>query len=83
MNECIKWLKDYFRSRNNHSENPDRSANYFEAGLIDSLGLIELIDEIETKFNIRFNQEHFQDRRFSTIEGLAEIIEGLRINERK
>jgi len=51
-----------------------RHLNYFEAGLIDSLEIIELIVEIEGEYGIRFSQENFQDRRFSTIGGLEEII---------
>jgi len=52
--------------------------NYFEAGLIDSLGVIELIESIETEFNLKFTEENFQDRRFSTINGLAAIIQQIK-----
>ncbi|MBI4308465.1 MAG: acyl carrier protein [Chloroflexi bacterium] len=48
--------------------------NYFEAKLIDSLGVIELITEVEDHFGISFTDRDFQDRRFSTIGGLEEII---------
>ena len=48
--------------------------NYFEAGLIDSLGVIELITEVEGHWEIRFNEKHFQDRRFPTIKGLSDLI---------
>lgn len=52
--------------------------NYFEAGLIDSMGVIELIGDIEVNFGIQFNARHFQERRFATIGGLTEIIMELR-----
>ena len=48
--------------------------NIFEIGLIDSLGVILLIEDIETHFEIRFDEIDFQDRRFPTINGLSEII---------
>lgn len=50
------------------------SESYFELGWIDSFGVIELIADIEKEFNIKFNAVHFQDRRFSTVAGLSEII---------
>ena len=49
--------------------------SYFDAGWIDSLGLIEFVDELETHFNIRFSNDEFQDRSFSTIDGLAALVE--------
>ena len=49
--------------------------NYFENGWIDSLKFIELITQIEEKFGIRFSNDEFLDRKFSTIEGLTKIIE--------
>jgi D-alanine--poly(phosphoribitol) ligase subunit 2 len=55
--------------------------NYLENGWIDSLKFIELITQIEEKFGIRFSNDEFLDRKFSTIEGLIKIIE--RKNEKK
>ena len=51
--------------------------NYFEAGLIDSFGVIELITDIENEFGIRFNETHFQDRRFAVVSGLAKLVREL------
>ena len=48
--------------------------NYFDAGLINSLGIIDLIERIES---------HFQERRFSTIKGLSEIIHELQLETMK
>lgn len=79
----INWLKKWFISRNSLSQLPDNyeNQNYFEIGLIDSFNIIELVEAIETEFNIRFNQNHFQDKRFSSMNGLAEIIENLKQDE--
>lgn len=71
------WLLDWFKQRAPVTDNTpgdDLQLNYFEAGLIDSLGVIEMIAEVENHFGIRFNEKHFQDRRFSTIHGLSELI---------
>lgn len=80
MKIYIDWLKQWFINKNNLSEFPDsaENKNYFEMGLIDSFSVIELIEEIEVEFKIKFNQNHFQDRRFSTIQGLAEIIANIK-----
>lgn len=50
------------------------SGNIFEMRLVDSLGIIELIEAVESRFAVRFTEEHFLDRRFATIDGLTEII---------
>ncbi|MBI4679321.1 MAG: hypothetical protein HY748_17235 [Elusimicrobia bacterium] len=51
--------------------------DYFAAGLIDSLGVVSLIADVEGAFSIRFSDRHYQERRFSTIGGLAEIVSEL------
>ena len=56
------------------------SQNYFEKGWIDSLSFISFIADIEEHFRIRFSNEEFHDRTFSTIEGITRIIEG-KLNE--
>ena len=73
MNAEVQWLKTYFGNLSELPENVE-CLNYFECGLIDSFGIIELIDEIESHYEITIQQEHFQDRRFSSINGLAAII---------
>jgi D-alanine--poly(phosphoribitol) ligase subunit 2 len=74
--DTATWLLDWFAARNPASATAsDRmTANYFEAGWIDSLGVVELIADAEDHFHIRFTENDFQDRRFSTITGLVEII---------
>ena len=71
-----EWLMTWFKKRG-VSVKDDLNTNYFESGWIDSLEMIELIMDIEENFSIRFRAGHFQDRRFSSIEGLSGIIAGL------
>ena len=74
------WLLTWFRKRNGRLEGPfeeQLKVDYFKAGWIDSLGVIELITGVEHHFGIRFEAHHFQERRFSTIAGLSELIEEL------
>ena len=76
------WLLEWFKSRGTLVQEAALDGtdhNYFEAGLIDSLGVIELISDIESSFGITFTEQHFQDRRFSTVDGLAEMMCSIRV----
>ena len=79
MNDTELWLIDWFKANNNfdHSIDIEKTSdiNIFESGLIDSLGIMNLIDEIESTYDIELNHNHFEQRRFSTIKGLSEIID--------
>lgn len=67
------WLFAWFHERAPQVElNPDD--NFFNMGAIDSLGVIELIEAMERAFAVRFTQDDFQDRRFSSVSGLAAML---------
>lgn len=75
--DSTDWLLTWFGKRDGALEGNrelQRATNYFQSGLIDSFGVIELIEDVESEFGIQFTEQHFQDRRFATIGGLAEII---------
>lgn len=79
-NEVLEWLIGWFQNRGASAEllKKDPTANYLELGLIDSMGLMELITAIEEKFQVRLNENHFQDPRFLTLQGLSDIVLSLR-----
>jgi acyl carrier protein len=72
------WLVDWFRGRNETLVSTPIeqivTADYFESQFVDSFGVIQLIEDVEQRFKLRFDERDFQDRRFSTVVGLAEII---------
>lgn len=73
MADYSLWLLDWFHQRAPHiSLKPDD--NYFNTGAIDSLGVIELIEDMEQAFAVRFTQDDFQDRRFSSMAGLSALL---------
>ena len=73
MKEYQTWLVDWFAHRApNITLEPED--NYFTAGAIDSLGVIELIEDVEQTFSVRFSQDDFQDQRFTNIRRLAEML---------
>ena len=74
----LRWITGWFNSRTAIPDNFDPvTGNYFEAGLIDSFAVIELVEAVESQFGIRFTEANFQYRRFTSILGLAEIIDSL------
>jgi len=70
----IRWFKENSIS-NDSIPNNYNDENYFENGWIDSMKFIELITDIEQNYSIKFSNDEFQDRLFSTINGLTRIIE--------
>jgi acyl carrier protein len=67
------WLADWFVHRSPQVVLAPTD-NYFESGVIDSLGVIELIEEMERTFSVQFSQGDFQDQRFLSVSGLAEML---------
>lgn len=51
-----------------------RTAHLFDAGYIDSIGVVTLMDLIETTFGIGLSEEDLFDERFTTIDGMSAII---------
>lgn len=73
--EIENWLYGWMSVKSGGNV-PVREANYIEAGILDSLNVIELIEGVEREYNFKFSSRDFQDRRFVTVSGLAEIIHG-------
>ena len=73
MDRTIEWLVERLSDTGDLGPNP-LERNIFEAGWIDSFETILLVEAIEVEFDLRFTQEAFQDRRFTTIRGIAEIV---------
>jgi acyl carrier protein len=77
MNDIETWIADYLRRE---GKDPDADfeamvdANFVERGLIDSLGIVMLVVELEGEFGMRIPSDQMQDPRFLTIRGLAEIV---------
>lgn len=84
MSDDIKnWIAEWFKENTDLKEGEiGEKENYFEKGWIDSFKFISFITNIEEKFDIRFSNDEFQDRSFSTIEGIVEIIQR-KINEKE
>jgi acyl carrier protein len=71
------WLRDWFERRAKIGK-PQRGSlldiDYFEAGWLTSMEVVEFITEIEQQFGMQFSDDDMQDPRFVTIAGLTELI---------
>jgi acyl carrier protein len=82
LREAIeKWLIGWFVNRGKLErgileKQPDalRNADYFDAGWLTSLEVVEFVTEIEQEFDMQFSDRDLQDQRFVSITGLAELI---------
>ncbi|MBV7298630.1 acyl carrier protein [Enterovibrio paralichthyis] len=72
-NKIIEWFETQ-----SGQKNIDTKSNYFEQGLIDSFDVIMLMDFCESEMSVTFSEVQFEDRRFSTIDGLVDIIQELK-----
>ena len=50
---------------------------YLDQGIVDSLGLVELITELEDSLDIRFPADALESEEFRTIRGLIAIADRL------
>lgn len=83
MKEISKWIVDWLVSNCGANEAEVRTnlnENYFLAGYIDSFQFINMISDIEEEFGVEFDNNQFEDRSFSTVNGLSKIIEEMKKN---
>jgi acyl carrier protein len=75
-----QWLTQWFvaqgkvAGKKKDSPEPSRDIDYFEAGWLTSMEVVEFVTRIEERFNMQFSDRDLQDSRFPTISGLAGII---------
>jgi acyl carrier protein len=54
-----------------------RSIDLFEAGYVDSVGVIETLAYITEVFSVEIPDEALLSEAFSTIDGMAQVVAGL------
>jgi acyl carrier protein len=73
------WLTNWFAARAKIGKSAPETpldTDYFEAGWLTSMEVVEFVTEIEQRFNLQFSDRDLQDPRFVTIAGLTELILG-------
>lgn len=78
MTDIATWAVEYVSqidpSFSSLSEEEKMAENFFIAGRLDSMALMNLLLDAEAQFRFTFTPEAFQDRRIQTISGLAEVV---------
>ena len=52
----------------------DGSFDFFESGLLDSLGLIDLIDQVESRYDLQVDLTAMDPEDFTTVDGLVRSL---------
>ena len=65
-----KFLKERFKNY----EDEIGPADSLE-GVVDSLGLFDLVSFLEEEFGLSIPNEEFSPQRFSTLEGILQVVE--------
>ena len=74
------YVLTYFNSRKTlpgDNEEDWLACEYLEEEIVDSMGIVEMIGELECTFKIRFSAEDMQSDEFRTVGGLIGLIECL------
>ncbi|KKG77926.1 acyl carrier protein [Methanosarcina mazei] len=74
-NCLIDYLKaNSFMDKDTHLEDSD---SLTQNGIIDSIGLLELIDYITEKYSIEIPEEMLTPENFDTLQGISNMIQKL------
>jgi acyl carrier protein len=75
------WLAEWFVARGKIRKaaledlrDTLNATDYFEAGWLTSMEVVEFVTDIENQFDIQFTDRDLQDVRFVTIAGLTDLI---------
>lgn len=71
--DVADWLMQWFEERVPSLELAPNE-NYIDKGVIDSFGIIELIEAVETKYGIMLDQDDMQSLELFSVDGLASIV---------
>lgn len=73
-----EWIENWFVKNAKIGKDDLRKLqndNYIEKGLIDSFGFIQLVNDIEKRYQIVFEDDDFENEHFFIISGLINIVE--------
>ena len=59
----------------------DLDINLFDAGLLDSLAIIEVLLKIEEVFDIKLQPTDLEREDMATVNNLVSFLEGLKVNQ--
>ncbi len=72
-NDYIQWIANWFLKKANCVVQ-NYNDNFFMDGTLNSFTTLQLVMDIESEFNLSLPDSVLTDVRFSTINGLADIL---------
>jgi acyl carrier protein len=79
--EIQEWLVSWFANRGKIEPKENYAidvslddVDYFAAGWLTSMEVVEFVTQIEDRFSMQFSDRDLQDPRFVTLAGLNELI---------
>ncbi len=72
MQQIIQTLGEYIKEQ--YNAKLDKQENIFSAGIIDSIGFVNLIGFITEEFEIEFEPEDLVEDNFYSLERIAQFI---------
>lgn len=74
--DILITITNYIKKNFLFDENKDieTSASLYLDGIIDSMGMIELISFIENTYKIRFNDDELVEDKFRSIESISDFV---------
>jgi acyl carrier protein len=70
--EIKSILKDHFQASGGFA--PGDGDNLFEKGALDSFGVVEFLNFLESRFKAQIPIEDITEANFSTLDAIAELI---------
>jgi len=74
MSTCIERIQNIF-SQVLYRDVQSPQADLFETGLLDSMGLVELLFNLEQQFGFQPDINHLDFDQFRSIESIANLVE--------
>ena len=67
MTEILNDIRNYIKKEFIVSENIEDDQSLTESGIIDSMGIINIIEYLESKYNIEIDDEDILQKNFGSI----------------
>ncbi len=73
--DILNYFKDKNIALDSISSEPNR-VNFVNEGLVDSIGIVELVYHLESRYSFTFSPDELESDNFRTVEGLSQIVKG-------
>jgi D-alanine--poly(phosphoribitol) ligase subunit 2 len=75
QNPTKSFVLGLLKKKSTLPSNFDDTDDFIKAGIVDSIGIIKFVLEIESQFNIEITESDIESDDFRSVQGLVAIIE--------